>query len=91
MQLIFCVYDSKAEVYGKPFFLQSVGLAKRGFTEAANDPSSEICKYAEDFSLFQLGSFDEQTGRIETLQAPVHLESAMHVKIASVAPPERVC
>ena len=73
-------------------FLQSVGLAKRGFTEAANDASSEICKYAEDFDLFHLGSFDEQTGKIEVLPAPVHIEKALHVKVsASVAPPERVC
>lgn len=90
MQLIFVVFDSKAEAWGKPFFLQSVGLAKRGFTEAANDASSEICKYAEDFSLWQLGTFDEQTGDLQRLPVPVSIELAINVKVP-VAPVERTC
>lgn len=89
MQLIFCVYDAKAEAWGQPFFVQSVGLAKRSFTEAANDAATAICKYAEDFSLWQLGSFDEQTGSLERLSVPVSLELAINVKVA--APVERIC
>jgi len=89
MQLIFCVHDSKADVWGRPFTVQSLGLAKRGFTEAANDATTEICKYAEDFSLWQLGSFDEQTGSLEKLPVPVCVELAVNVKVS--APLERTC
>ena len=59
---IFSVYDSKAEVFGKPFFSGTKGLALRSFTEISNDSASEIGKYPADFTLFELGEYDDSNG-----------------------------
>lgn len=56
---IFTVYDSKAEFYGQPFFAATRGIAIRMFTELANDGSSSVGKYPADFTLFEIGEYDD--------------------------------
>lgn len=58
---VLAVYDSKARAFGMPFFSAHVDLGVRAFTEAANTPDHPMCKYAEDFTLFYLGTFDDQS------------------------------
>lgn len=58
----FAVYDTKAESFNAPYFTQTIGLALRGFEDMALDPNSVIAKHPEDYSLFQLGSYDMATG-----------------------------
>lgn len=59
---MFVVHDSKACVYGTPMFIQSVGSAIRSFSDIANDPGSVVCKHPTDFTLFEIGLYDDQTG-----------------------------
>lgn len=66
---IFAIYDSKAEAYHQPFFQNTVGLAIRAFTTAANDESSAFHAHSGDYSLFEIGEFDERSGKITGLSA----------------------
>nr|QJB19919.1 MAG: nonstructural protein [Microvirus sp.] len=61
---IFSVYDAKAEAYARPFFLDTIGLALRGFGEACNDPQTELYRNPEDFTLYHIGEFDPASGAI---------------------------
>lgn len=63
--LAFAVHDSKAGAWLRPFFAPSVGLAARALGEAVNDPAHEFCKYVEDFTLHQVGHFDEESGALD--------------------------
>lgn len=76
---IFAVYDSKAEAYLQPYFAQTLGTAVRMFTSAAQDQESTFHKHAEDYTLFELGEFDEYTGKITGLNAPKSHCNAMIV------------
>jgi len=67
---IFVVYDSAAEAHGTPFFLRSTGEAVRSFTQAAHDAQTLVSKYPEQFTLFEIGTYDEISGQIEMF--PVH-------------------
>nr|QJB19434.1 MAG: nonstructural protein [Microvirus sp.]QJB19675.1 MAG: nonstructural protein [Microvirus sp.] len=69
----FSIRDIKAEGFNTPFFQATFGLAERAFKEAANDPQSQIAKNKEDFSLYYLGEFDQQTGLISPENAPKHI------------------
>lgn len=80
---IFCVYDSKAETYGTPFFMENKGVALRGFQDVANDSSTQICKYPEDFTLFELGSFDPLTAKFVLSSTPTSLGVAIEFKRVS--------
>lgn len=79
-KLVFAVLDSKTGVYDHPMFLLTRGQALRGWTDACNDPRTDMCKYPHDFSLMEIGSYDEDTGRFENLDAPVNLGIAVHFK-----------
>ncbi|QGH72845.1 MAG: DNA binding protein [Microviridae sp. ctjyu33] len=62
---VFTVYDSKVEAFLPPFFMKSKGEAVRGFTEVCNDSKSNFFKYPEDYTLFEVGSFDDATGKFD--------------------------
>ena len=80
MILRICVVrDVKAECYMNPMFFQSDAQAARSFKDAVNDNSgkSEIGQHPEDYALFALGNFDQRTGQIEVLDAPLHIVSGI--------------
>lgn len=77
---VFTVYDAKTEAYLPPFYSISVGQAERSFSDACNDSSHEFHKHAEDFTLFQIGEFDDAKGHFTMLKAPYSLGTAIAFK-----------
>lgn len=76
----FSVYDSKIRTYLPYVFYPHKGSALRAFEYAANDSSSNICKYPADHTLFEMGEFDDQTGAFVSLNAPINLGNAIEFK-----------
>jgi len=64
VQRIYTIYDSKVAAFLRPFFCRSDAEAIRAFTDTVTDPGSLLNKHPEDFSLFVVGDFDEETGRV---------------------------
>lgn len=58
----YAIFDGKAEAYLRPFIMVNRGTAIRSFVDAVNDSTHEMCKHAEDYFLFELGEFDEESG-----------------------------
>lgn len=77
---VFTVYDSKAEAFATPFFMQSTGQALRAWTDTCNDEQTQINRHPEDFTLFHLGDFDSFTGKFENLPTPQSLGIAVEFK-----------
>ncbi|AXH73617.1 MAG: nonstructural protein [Microviridae sp.] len=77
---VFAVYDSKAKAYAQPFYAPNKGLATRYFADGANDPTLQMCKHSEDFTLFHLGSWNDENGSFELLPAPQSLALAASLK-----------
>lgn len=67
---MFGVYDVKAAAYLPPFFIVHVNLAKRTFSDCVNDPKHPFGMHPEDYSLHELGMFDDTTGRVESYENP---------------------
>ncbi len=61
---IFSVYDSKAEAYLPPFFFASTGQAVRAFADNCNEENSMLCKHPEDYTLFELGTWDDANAMV---------------------------
>jgi len=70
---VYTIYDSKIQTYMRPFFLQANGAARRAFEDLVNDKSTEISRHPEDYTLFELATFDDQTGVFENANAPTSL------------------
>lgn len=63
IQKVFGVRDAKALAFLQPFFSVSVGAAIRAFSDAVNeDVKSPLGKHPEDYVLYELASFDDNTG-----------------------------
>lgn len=61
------VRDRAADVYNTPAFVPSLGIANRSFADEINrvDPNNQLNKHPEDFDLFYLGEFDDNTGEFD--------------------------
>lgn len=77
----YCVYDNKALVYGTPFFAPTDGAAVRLFQELANDLNTTVGRHPNDFSLFAVGSFDDQHAVLTGLSPVRHVVDAPAVVI----------
>ena len=69
-QKIFPVYDSKAGAFASPFFMPTLGMATRAFSDECNNPTSSLNKHSEDYTLFELGEFDDASGKLEVYSTP---------------------
>ena len=74
---IYAVFDVKAGAYLQPFFMQNNALAIRSFSGACKDTSTMFNAYPEDYTLFQLGSFDDCVCRFTNNDAPIPLGKAL--------------
>lgn len=70
IQQVFTAYDNKTKAFLPPFQLRTSEEAIRGFTEVCNTQDHQFQKYPEDYSLYLLGEFDDNTGRYENEQEP---------------------
>jgi hypothetical protein len=61
---VYTIFDSASAAYMRPFFAQSDGQATRSFGDIANDKNHEIGKHPEDYSLWRIGTFDDNTAEI---------------------------
>ncbi len=73
----FAIYDTKADAYLQPFFTNNKHTALRMFGDLVNDPNHQFAKHAGDYVLFQIGSYNDQTGTLEKLSANINLGLAL--------------
>jgi hypothetical protein len=74
---MYTIHDSKAEIFHPPYVKHSHGEAERDFTTAVNDERTNMNKYPEDFNLYYVGSWDDNTGKAELLDSPQHIIKAI--------------
>lgn len=67
---IFSIRDAKAEAYMQPFYSQAKGAAIRAVADIVNDHQHPTGKHPEDYHLFHLGMWDDQTGTFELFPQP---------------------
>ncbi len=87
MLMIFAVYDEKACSYGAPMFFPSRGVALRSFSDVVANRESPLAKHPGDYKLYDLGTFDPNSGKVVANQEPLFIVSATDVdgqlKVAS--------
>jgi len=61
---IYSVFDSKSESYTPPFYQHTEAMAIRTFADACNDKEHTFGMHPDDYTLFDLGTWDDSTGTI---------------------------
>jgi hypothetical protein len=81
---IFVVKDRATDQFGNPMFLVAKGQAIRSFSDEVNRsaPDNQIFQHPDDFDLFELGSYDSNTGVFET-HVPTLVVLGKSVKVRS--------
>lgn len=77
---MFCIHDSKVGAYMQPFFARSIGDAMRSWTAVCNDGKSMMSIYPGDYTLFEIGSYSEDTGVVTPLDVLHSLGTGLEVK-----------
>ena len=83
ISVIVSVKDLAAEAFGRPMYLQSLGVAIRSFTDEVNreDKDNQLFNHPDDFDLYELGVFDDSLGRYELRENPTVIVRGKDVKI----------
>lgn len=84
---MYSIHDQKAKAFMQPFFMSTDGQAIRAFTDNINSSeSSMITAHPEDFTLYLLGTFDDQNGLLEG-DVPVSLGNGKTFQLDNYEPP----
>jgi len=80
---VVCIFDRAANVFGRPAFVASIGLAVRSFQDEVNRSASDndVFKHPEDFDLMDLGYYNDENGYFETHDRALLIGHASQYKI----------
>ena len=62
---VYAMFDAVSAVFTRPVFLNTVAEARRGFTAEAVNPESPVGKNPEDYSIYEIGEYDDTNGYIQ--------------------------
>lgn len=74
---MYSIRDAKG-VYSVPYFKRSHGDAEREFFKLTNDKQTNISQFPEDFDLYYVGSYEDETGTFNPLDTPRHMLKAVN-------------
>lgn len=66
----YVIYDSKARIYNKPFYFLNDQVALRAASDICSDQNSDVANHPEDFSMFKIGTYDDETAMLLQLSTP---------------------
>lgn len=83
VHIVVSIHDTQVDAYMRPFYVPAIGAAIRSFSDEINRSSADnpLYHHAEDYNLYQLGSFDDQTGKHESLPQPHQIAIGKNVRL----------
>lgn len=71
---MYSIFDKKSLIHHPPQFLYNTGHALRYFKSTVErQERSFMTDYPEDFDVYEVGSFDDQTGVVEKMDKPQYI------------------
>lgn len=70
ISVMFSIYDQKAKMFNRPYFQMNRDIAIRNATALVRDPNMDMSKFPQDFILYELGSFDDNSGKFDLHVVP---------------------
>ncbi|AXH71912.1 MAG: nonstructural protein [Microviridae sp.] len=62
---IYCLYDKKARIFLAPYIGENDEVGQRSFEEFLSDPKMIFSRRPQDYALYRLGKYHQDTGMIE--------------------------
>lgn len=73
---VFSIYDNAVKAYNQPFFMLTQAEAVRAFSNLLKDINSSIAQNPQDYVLYKLGTYDNQTGMFTQDKSHTRIGSA---------------
>lgn len=83
---LYCIFDAAAKAYGAPFPAATPGVAERIFKDMVNNSQYKFGKYPEDYSLWYVGEFDEDSAEIVGSKASLAVTAVQVLRSSEVDP-----
>jgi len=77
---VFSIYDQKASAFITPFFMPENEMAIRIFSDAVNDPVHQFGKHPSDYTLFNIGEYDDNSGALTAIKTHINLGIGIQFK-----------
>lgn len=74
---VFAIYDSGISTWLTPLYFRNKGEAIRWWAEVCNNPEAKISKHPADYTLFEVGTWNDDNNSFNLLAAPVKLGLAL--------------
>lgn len=75
--IVIAIYDSASNTYTNPYCFRARGEAIREIMTEVNNPKSKFHVNPQDYTLFELGEYDDSTGLMTSLPTPLSLGKAI--------------
>jgi hypothetical protein len=75
------VKDRAIDAFNRPIYVPTIGVAIRSFNDEVARKDSEMSNHPEDYDLYELGQWDDQTAVYVALEQPRVITRAQDVKI----------
>lgn len=69
----YAIYDGKAAAFNTPFFMATDALAIRAAQDTVRDKTTIFSRHPDDFVLYQVGVFNDQTGELLGYSPAIHV------------------
>lgn len=76
---MFSVFDNAAKAFYPPFYQRSTAEAIRSFSDSVRDTKHVFCAHPEDYTLFEVGAFDDSNCQLVGLDPPHRVMLAVEV------------
>ena len=77
---IYTVFDGAVSAYLPPMLMRSKGEAIRSVTEALRDPQHQFAKHSPDYTLFELGEWDDNSSQYSLHATPEKVALLIELK-----------
>lgn len=83
---MFAIYDGKCKAYRFPHENLHAGAAIRDFQDKAASKDNTIGLHPEDFTLYEVGEYDDSNGQLSAHKNLVNLGTALSLKPSQASP-----
>lgn len=89
MQVVCSVFDEKVGGFLPPQVFVTAAVAVRSFAYSANLETSDFHRFAADYTLFEIGTWDDQVGEIVMHETKIGHGTALEHRATATGVPSR--
>lgn len=76
---LYSIFDTKAKLYNLPFQFHNDKVAYRAAQDIMFEPNSAIAAHPEDYIMFKIGTYDDNTGIVTQFETKEVLVNFHHL------------